>query len=424
MHRWYQQCPVSMLAALLLAVAPARADFVAAIEAYQAGRHESSAQAFERLAWSGHAPAQLNLAVQYANGQGVARDLGRAVGWAGIAADAGLAEARRLSLKLLPAQTESDMDAAMVLEKEYHAQAIESRMAADRPSRIEVPAKQLGRPPIVYPPGLTGSAGRDAWEGYLYLSLNVSADGRASNALILFSDPPGRFDAAAVKGMLATKWQPALVDGQPTATNPCASIQFQISDVERNSGVRQVVRELRAKAEQGDAASQFAGAILWSSYADARKYIRTDEAMRWFEDALEAEFPPSLLLTALCGDLEEFGPRAVELKRGRDGVADVRKAARLGFSPAQVVLAEWLLSDAFLPQGRYSLEQRTGRAIGWLEIAASGEHQAIEKIELARLLATTPVAALRDVQRARKLIEPLRAEWSFDPRVQDVLSAD
>ena len=57
------------------------------------------------------------------------------------------------------------------------------------------------------------------------------------------------------------------------------------------------------------------------------------------------------------------------------------------------------------------MTRRPGKAAAWA------------RIPLAQLLATTPVAELRDPERARSLYQSLRRTWGFHPLMKDTAAA-
>ena len=74
---------------------------------------------------------------------------------------------------------------------------------ADRkPVRISMPDYQ-------YPPGLDSGI-----SGNVTVGFTVTEDGRAEDAVILSSVPPGVFDKAALAAVRSSKWQPALENGR------------------------------------------------------------------------------------------------------------------------------------------------------------------------------------------------------------------
>lgn len=415
MHAKFRRSVVGLALVCGLAAwtAPVRADYATALADYQAGRYEAAAREFERLAWLGLAPAQSGIAVALANGNGVARNPGQAAAWAGIASQGGEPKARELYQKILPLLGSADLDEIIALEREYQAVALEDRLGIGPRSRVDTGPQRIGELGGIYPE----AARVEGWEGYVYLMVDVDAQGVSHDPRVLIADPPGKFEAAVMQAMLAARWKPATRGGEPVASNSCLLLMFQFSAMGKNYGMRRKVRELRAEAEGGNVGSQFATAVLWAAYPDVTRLIPAEEAQRWMVAALEARFPPALMMSTMCGVDEKLGSRAVELSRAH-GAKELLEAARRGSPPAQLQVARALLGDEKL-----DLAARTRRAIGWLELAEAGLDPTAARIRLAHVLATTPVAELRDLDRARSLIEPLRRQWSFDPWVKETLAA-
>lgn len=404
---------LAVMLCLVCTATAARADFASAKADFEAGRYESAAREFERLAWLGLAPAQSNIAVLYANGQGVNRSPGKAAAWARIASQSGDSKARDLYFKILPMLGSAEVDESVALERAYQAVALELQVDFDKPVLAGTPAKRLTKMDDIYPP----AALSEGWEGYAYLLFVVDEQGKSRDVQVLISAPPGKFDAATVEAVLGARWEPASEEGSPVASLACLHFVFQFGGEGDTQGVAKMVRQLRERADGGDVSSQFAGAVLWLSYRDAANRISEEEAQRWMVAALEARFPLAVLMAVTCGVDQAYGERAREISRSFGG-KELLMAARRGSPPAQVLVAHELLAAE-----RLDLAARTRRAIGWLELAEAGPQPWEARILLAHLLATTPVMELRDPARARSLYQPLRRTWGFHPLMKDTAAA-
>ncbi len=78
----------------VLVAAPAWADFEAGMDAYLRGDYTTALKEFRALAEQGNAPAQNNLGLMYAKGQGVPKDYVQAYMWLSLAAAQGDAQAQ------------------------------------------------------------------------------------------------------------------------------------------------------------------------------------------------------------------------------------------------------------------------------------------------------------------------------------------
>lgn len=67
-------------------------------------------------------------------------------------------------------------------------------------------------------------------EGFVELRFTVTETGSVANPEVLRAEPPGIFDRAARRAVLKWKYQPQMVDGQPTAVISYARLIFKILD--------------------------------------------------------------------------------------------------------------------------------------------------------------------------------------------------
>jgi TPR repeat protein len=86
--------PVALVLSVVCLTAPAWADFKAGEDAYHRGDYATALREWQPLAEQGHAAAQYNLGLLYANGQGVPKDNVQARQWYEKAAVQGHAEAQ------------------------------------------------------------------------------------------------------------------------------------------------------------------------------------------------------------------------------------------------------------------------------------------------------------------------------------------
>jgi len=73
--------PVALVLSIVCLAAPSRADFKAGENAYHRGDYATALREWQPLAKQGHAVAQYNLGLLYANGQGVPKDDAQARQW-------------------------------------------------------------------------------------------------------------------------------------------------------------------------------------------------------------------------------------------------------------------------------------------------------------------------------------------------------
>jgi uncharacterized protein len=110
-------CRLLLPAALVVAlVAPALADYDAGMTAYHSGNFAEALRQFRADAEAGNAPSQAALAVLYARGEGVEKDMATAAVWFGKAAAQGHAGSQHLLGRLLMSGALGKPDTAKAIE--------------------------------------------------------------------------------------------------------------------------------------------------------------------------------------------------------------------------------------------------------------------------------------------------------------------
>jgi protein TonB len=67
-------------------------------------------------------------------------------------------------------------------------------------------------------------------EGTVVVRYDVASDGRVVNARVDSAEPAGIFEAAALEAVRSWRYNPAIVDGQPTAVdNVVSRVRFQLT---------------------------------------------------------------------------------------------------------------------------------------------------------------------------------------------------
>lgn len=89
---------------------------------------------------------------------------------------------------------------------------------------VDTPPRVLKRTPLNYP----ARAKAKDLEGYVVLSLFISASGRVEDARVLESDPPGVFDSAAIRAVKSWVFTPARYDGKAVDSWANQTIRFEL----------------------------------------------------------------------------------------------------------------------------------------------------------------------------------------------------
>jgi protein TonB len=78
------------------------------------------------------------------------------------------------------------------------------------------------------PPQYPYKAARRGIEGWVRLSFRVTDRGTVEDVKVLDSDPPRVFDQAAVKAVYAWRFEPRIVNGEPTAARAEQVVEFEL----------------------------------------------------------------------------------------------------------------------------------------------------------------------------------------------------
>lgn len=85
-------------------------------------------------------------------------------------------------------------------------------------------------PLVRVPPNYPMSAVQKKIEGYVLVRFTVTETGSVEDPEILRSEPPVVFDRAAKRAILRWKYQPQIVNGEPTAVVSYARIKFELAN--------------------------------------------------------------------------------------------------------------------------------------------------------------------------------------------------
>ena len=185
--------PVTLMLSIVCLVAPAWADFNAGMDAHHRGDYATALREWQPLADQGHAGAQYNLGLLYANGQGVTKDDAKARQWYEKAAVQGHAEAQaNLGILLMYARGG---------QQDYKMAVYYLRLSANQGN--DLAQRRLGQ---MYERG--DGVPQDYVKAYMWYSLGtangVEAGARLRDALAKRMDP----DQIAEAQKLAREWKP------------------------------------------------------------------------------------------------------------------------------------------------------------------------------------------------------------------------
>jgi protein TonB len=84
-------------------------------------------------------------------------------------------------------------------------------------------------PLVRFPPEYPVNAAMNNIEGYVLLRFTVTETGAVADPEVLRAEPPGIFERAAQRAVLRWKYQPQMVDGQPTSVITYTRLVFQMA---------------------------------------------------------------------------------------------------------------------------------------------------------------------------------------------------
>lgn len=91
---------------------------------------------------------------------------------------------------------------------------------------VDVPPKVLAKVPPKYP----AHAEIQQIQGYVELRLLVNAQGRVERVVVVQAQPPGVFQAAAVRAVLQWRFKPAVFQGRPTRVWARQRLNFKLEE--------------------------------------------------------------------------------------------------------------------------------------------------------------------------------------------------
>jgi len=400
------------MVALVLAVTgatAAHADLHTNDVAFKAGDFTTAFKGYKELAELGQPTAQFNLAAMYARGDGVDLSNTYAHAWASLAGANGVERGTRLAAELEPELSPTSLQISQDLQRKYSASALDARLLPKILNGREYADRDSVRLSKPFMPDYPAAARMRGIQGEAFVELTVAPDGHPRMPRILYAVPTGYFEEAIQESILRAVYLPARVKGIPVATATAIFFNFKMEGVKLDDygSLEHTVENTKKKAEAGDPGAQMLYGMMIAGLPQLQK--RRSDALPWFLKAAQAGAPyaqyqigTSLLLGRGCECDATKGEIWLE------------KAAQADEPNAQVSLAEYLLRDNTKPDA--------AGAVVWLERAAK-QNNATGKLLLSAILAASPVAEVRDPNRAATLAASIEKQFKIDPSYWDILAA-
>jgi TonB family protein len=398
------------LAFLLLSAAPARADLYAAAVAYKKGDFASAFQQFKELAELGQPHAQLDLAIMYARGEGVARNLTVAHAWASLAGQNGEARGSALAASWESDLTPNSLRLSADIQAQYGQAKLNERLLPHVLQDKEYEDRDPPRLSSPLVPEYPADAQRKGIQGEVYVEFLVAPDGRARMPRIMYAVPIGYFESTVRASVMQSQYLPARINGQPVSSSMSMLYHFKVQGVSIHDygELERLVSDAKAKAEAGDPSAQMLYGMMIAGLPQLKKTY--NQALPWFLKAAQAGAPYAQYQIG-TGLLQGRGCQCDSVK----GEIWLEKAAQADQPDAQVSLAEYLLRD------KPSADSLAG-AMVWLERAVK-QGNGSAKLLLSAILAANPAGEIRDPPRALTLSDSLDHEYKKDPSLFEIRAA-
>jgi TonB family protein len=402
--------PLLTALVLLLAAIPARADLYSARVAYKKGDFATAFAQFKELAELGQPEAQLDLAIMYARGEGIATSFTYAHAWGSLAGENGEAKGKSLAAQLEPNLTPTSLRLSTDLQAQYSQATLNARLMPHFLKDREYADRDPVRPSKRFMPEYPMDAAHRGIQGEAFVEFVVAPDGHPRLPRILYAVPGGVFESTVRDSVMRSVYLPARINGQPISTT--VSMMYKFIDPRASigdyQGLERQVHDTELKAAAGDPQAQMLYGMMIAGLPQLKRTY--DQALPWFLKAAQAGAPYAQYQIG-TGLLQG---RGCQCDTGK-GEIWLEKAAQADQPDAQVSLAEYLLRGD-------SSRESVAAAVVWLERASKQNNNA-GKLLLSAVLAASPFTDVRDPPRALKLTDGLGREYKTDPSYWEIRAA-
>lgn len=399
---------------LVLAGAPARADFAQAVKQYAKGDYLPARNEFLGLASLGDAASQYNLAAMAQQGQAGPQNLGASIGWLLAAAENGYQRvpSERLAAARARLTADQQREAQQVLDR-YGREALLKTALPHPDDPWSCPGASAAAVKAV--PGLVdGFIDVDRAEkplprpGIVVIEATVDAQGRARDPEILLSLPARDAEPAAIAALLKSEFTPASVNGAPVESRLTIVFRYRKSPQSASWADGGYLEKLRTNEKNGDPGAQYAIGVAGG--LDPTIGVSAQEADQVLIKA--AQGGHGLAQYRVGRRFELLGACGQDTKK----MPWFNQAVAEGDEAAQLALAEQILRE-------HPSVERIGRARNLVESAALSDQFYVRK-HAAALLATSSTDALRDPRAALTAADKLlKNPIQSDPQMFEVAAA-
>lgn len=354
---------------ILLLASRADADFVSALQAYEAQDFATARAGFLELAELGDGASQFNLAAMALRGDGVPKDIGAAAGWLLAAEQNGYAPNPEVLVQLLKKLSVEQQDAADAIVARYGREALLATVlptdGSDSCTGWEAASSQFMVKPT-YPM----NARRDARDGIVIVAFTVGIDGLAQDPQVIASEPSDVFDDEAINAILLSRYRPARFEGRPKERRHSFKMTFKIAKDEGVLWDLPAFKRVKSLADAGHPRAQYL--IGLAAWLDPSLEIAHAKAREMILSSAQGGEPQAQYWTALFGGGDcDFGDKAwVWLEhsaKGGEPGAQLELASRLihkSTVPADLERPRLLLDGVVDTRDGYVLKHAVALAAG------------------------------------------------------------
>jgi TPR repeat protein len=371
----------------------ASADFDVGLWFYENGDLQTAYKEFKRAAEFGHKQAQFNLGAMYVRGEYVPQDMVTGYAWLALSQSEQEEDDNALHWRLYERFDAGQQAQADVRYTEFlrqYADAAENTKPRLVAREREIRAVRSTR--IInarYPVSMSKLSA----EGWVDIFYTIDKDGTTRDHVVLYATHRP-FENAVVAAIRASQHQPAMVNDEPVVTYGMRYRYFFYvkGGASDEHWIRQFVRNLRSKAQEGDADDIF----NYAFYIDSLPSLLPEDTHVEFEDAddwfLQAATEGHAVAAYMLGaEMMRRGP-----SREASGLSWLMTAADNRMADARYILAMEMLSGA-------RLQKDEEKAFHWLSQAAKGSP--IARVRYAWVLSTHPDDHMRNHVLAEQLLD-------------------
>ncbi len=361
---------------------------------YERSEYQQAYQQFERAAHNGDSLAQFYLGVMYIRGQFVEQDSATGYAWlamAGIDTPNDPNAMHRRLYAQFDESTQARADTELARLREYYGPEAQKRMSQPVALSPETysHARSIRNVRAEFPP----SVGRKSVEGWVDVFYTVEKDGTTRDHSVFYSSEKG-FNEVVLDALRASYFEPAKVNGEPVSTYGMRHRYYFTNPGARTDEhrLKLFIRELRAKAEKGDAADLFNYGFLLNSLPTLLREdttVQLEDSEPWLERAADDGHATAAYL--LGATALRYGGASRET-----GTRRLLEATEQNHTDSRYILAMELLSGQ-------RLEKSEEKGLYWLSLAA--KESAVARVRYAWVLSTYPDEKIRNADLALKLLD-------------------